>query len=182
MAKSQVIIGPDQNQISDKAILSFTTTNQGIILPLTDNNTNITHTPGTLLFNRAQRQVQMYTDSGWLSLTGNALSNTITLPTSALGAEASTARVIIGADTSSAEGVLILEANDKALILPKVDSPQENIPSPYVGTIVYGDVPNPAGGQDMTFLFVYNGQNWHIWKAGPDSGFQSDDDITLNDL
>lgn len=162
--QSQVIIGPTQESVSNKALLSFTTTNQGIVLPLVNNNVSVTHTAGTLLYNRADRQVQMYTDNGWASMTGDALANSVVLPATGPGTESSIAKVIIGADTSNAAGALVLESNDKVLILPKVDEPYNKIVNPQPGTIVYGNV--VKGGVEKTYIFIFNGESWYTWKAG----------------
>ena len=62
--------------------------------------------------------------------------------------------VIIGASTSSAVGSLILESNNKALILPKYSYPDLQIKLPVKGALVY-DVTRKA-------VVYYNGANWQV--------------------
>ena len=64
--------------------------------------------------------------------------------------------VIIGANSSSAEGVLVLESQTKALILPKIDKPHLNLINPYPGTMCY-DTHNQA-------LAVFDGSKWYFFK------------------
>ncbi|MRJ08378.1 hypothetical protein EDL99_05755 [Ornithobacterium rhinotracheale] len=63
--------------------------------------------------------------------------------------------VIIGDLQSEAKGVLIFESKDKAPVLPHVESPAKNIPSPEPGTICY----DTATGQ----VAVFDGANWYFW-------------------
>ena len=49
--------------------------------------------------------------------------------------EAATKGTVIGAESSSVDGVLVLESADKALILPRMVSPHLNIVKPMAGTI-----------------------------------------------
>lgn len=64
--------------------------------------------------------------------------------------------VIIGSNTSSANGVLILEATDKALVLPKIASPQTNVRSPYPGMICYDTTSKSVA--------VFDGKVWNFWR------------------
>ena len=70
---------------------------------------------------------------------------------------ATIAKAIIGAQTSVADGVLVLESNTKAMILPTVLDVQL-IPSPSPGMMVYV---NKAGAKRLA---VYNGRKWSFWK------------------
>lgn len=63
--------------------------------------------------------------------------------------------VIIGSETSSAKGVLILESTTRSLILPKVTS-TDLIKNPAPGMIVYLDGTNKR-------LAVFNGSKWTYW-------------------
>src|SRR5690606_13996774 len=63
---------------------------------------------------------------------------------------------IIGDDESSAEGVLVLESSDKAMILPKVASPHVNVKSPYPGMMCYDTLTDS--------LAVFDGTNWYFWR------------------
>lgn len=45
--------------------------------------------------------------------------------------------VTIGMPSGNADGVLVLEPEDKAMILPKVAVPQLNVKNPYSGMMCY---------------------------------------------
>ena len=64
------------------------------------------------------------------------------------------AKVSIGTPTST-PGILVLEDNDKAMILPLVDK-YSSVVNPSPGMMVY-DLSN-----DM--LCVFNGTVWSFWK------------------
>lgn len=64
--------------------------------------------------------------------------------------------IIIGANTSTAKGVLVLESNNKALLLPRVANAYDKIKSPEPGTLVY----DPAN----KVLSIYNGETWAFWS------------------
>lgn len=64
--------------------------------------------------------------------------------------------VIIGSETSNAQGILVLESNDKGFILPQIKDPHLNIPNPYPGFMCY-DLGRGT-------LAVFNGTNWYYWK------------------
>lgn len=66
-----------------------------------------------------------------------------------------TARTSIGT-LSTVPGILVLEDADKAMILPKVESPHLNIINPEPGTMVYDTVSHQ--------LAIYNGKVWSFWK------------------
>ena len=63
---------------------------------------------------------------------------------------------IIGADSTSVNGVLILESATKAMVLPHVNSTDEII-NPAPGMITYI---NKAGAQRLA---VFNGAKWTFW-------------------
>ncbi len=64
--------------------------------------------------------------------------------------------VVLGADSSSASGVLVLESSDKALILPKVTNPHLNMKSPTIGAMCY-DTTSKS-------IAIFNGKEWAYWK------------------
>ncbi len=64
--------------------------------------------------------------------------------------------VIIGAETSVATGILVLESTDKAMILPKISNPHLTGKSPYTGMICYDTVSKT--------LAIFDGTNWNYWK------------------
>lgn len=147
----QIAIG--KAAVDGSGLLDFVdSTTKGIILPqVEDSSTMTTVTPGTLVFDGTTSKVQ-YFDGAWKDLSLNTGVTPI-LPTSS---EANPNQgVIVGSDTSLARGVLILEASDKALILPKVIDPVTNVKSPYAGMMCYDPV--------KKVIAVFNGSEWNFW-------------------
>ena len=77
-------------------------------------------------------------------------------------ADKADAKIVIGAESSSTDGILVLESvlNNRAMILPIVEN--------------YNSIKNPSPGM-MAFLrstidsskhrlIVFNGQKWSFWK------------------
>lgn len=127
----------------------------GIVLPwVTTLPTGAALAEGVMLYDANLKKVVYYNGAAWVDLsnhTGNVdLSIQATVP------EASTKGTVIGATSSSVDGVLVLEASDKALILPKVTSPHLNIVNPMAGTICYDTT--------SKMVCIYNGTEWAFWK------------------
>ena len=106
--------------------------------------------------------MKYYNGTSWIDLSGQDpnLTNPDVMtaqPTIALAPETSASKAIIGATTSSADGVLVLESTTKAMVLPTVADVQ-NIPSPSPGMMVYV---NKTG---VKRLAVFNGTKWSFWK------------------
>jgi len=117
---------------------------------------------GTILLdaNDATNAKVKYYKGAWQDLSsgnGANISTYLSLQPSTV-LENSTKGAIIGASTSAANGVLILESANKALVLPIVES-TDNIPDPAPGMIVYI---NKAGAKRLA---VFNGSKWTFWKA-----------------
>lgn len=193
--KSQVIIGDNAGSVSanDKAILSFTSENMGIVLPIinsateTASSNNAVKVPGTLYVSRADKQVKVYmlpspqNSTGFLPLTPK-LPAAVTLPTANTSTESTqNAGVIIGSETTSQKGILVLEDDQKTLIMPSIGTitnpPHKTIKSPYIGTIGFAETENavfPTTKPSKKLLWVFNGGNksipgagqWHLWRAG----------------
>ena len=69
--------------------------------------------------------------------------------------EESSAKTSIGTPTATAE-ILVLEDNNKAMVLPKIVSPHLNIVNLSPGMIVYDP--------EEYLLCVFNGSEWTYWK------------------
>lgn len=165
---AQVAIGKTPNQPS--AILDFGPDNEtikkGIILPVLDltQNTNETYSDGTFLFDTNSMMVKVKQDGIWLDLTDegaittqyNTNNEDITTPVKLKTSEDIGEGVIIGSETSTAKGVLVLESENKALILPRVADPHLNIPKPVAGTICYDTTSDS--------LAIFDGKVWSYWK------------------
>lgn len=170
-AYSQVIIGdnvgtaPANNKIS--VLLEFANTNdKGIVLP-TVRTKPTNPTEGTIILDASNSatsaRIKYYngiSGDGWVDLSGkdgevtNFLSSQ---PTTSQVTEEISSKAIIGATSSNADGVLVLESPDKAMVLPIV-SDVNNIPSPSPGMMVYV---NKTGAKRLA---VFNGSVWSFWK------------------
>jgi hypothetical protein len=174
---SQVIIGNTTGTVpagqKTSVLLEFAAgQNKGIILPYVR---TIPAGPGlvegTLILDATdatKAKIKYYNGiispgsmDGWIDLSnGNTADITTTLntqPTSAMITEELSAKVIIGADSTSAEGVLVLESDTKAMVLPMVTS-TDDVPDPSPGMLVYI---NKIGAKRLA---LYNGESWTFWK------------------
>ena len=175
-ANAQVIIGDAVGTAAVKTsvLLEFAANqNKGLILPYVRTK-SLTPTEGTILLDASepsgtpgtQARVKYYAGSvkGWVDLSGqdanlnstNVLANFATEQPSTI-TETATSKAIIGAQTTAADGVLVLESTTKAMVLPTVADVQ-NIPSPSPGMMVYI---NKTGAKRLA---VYNGSKWSFWK------------------
>lgn len=149
---AQVAIEKTPDNLS--GILDFApNTTKGIILPnVTDVTTMTNITPGTLVYDLKTARGKYY-DGAWKDLTYQSGTAPSVLPGNDIAANNG---VIIGDATSTAEGVLVLEAPDKALILPQINDPVTNVKSPVAGMICYDPV--------KKLMCVYNGKDWYFYK------------------
>lgn len=154
----QVSIGKDKVN-GTATILDFNETNntRGIILSAVNNVSNAlatvsTNNNGTFLLDKSDNKIKMYENNVWVALSNvgdssNAFINT----TSEIGEG-----IIIGSETTQSKGVLVLESDNKAMVLPKIANPHTTVKSPYPGMICY-DTMNKA-------LAVFDGKVWNYWK------------------
>lgn len=159
---SQLIFGDAVGTAADKTsvLMEFANAgNRGFILPYVTNKTGIS-TPGSIIVdatNAASSKVQYYNGTTWvdLSVQPSNVSSYLTIQPGTR--ENASAKVIVGSNTSSANGVLVLESTDKAMVLPVVTSYQ-NIINPAPGTMVLVD------NSGLKSLAVYNGSQWSFWS------------------
>ncbi|MFY1045657.1 hypothetical protein [Chryseobacterium sp. GP-SGM7] len=107
---------------------------------------------GTFIFDRLTKKVRFYENSAWKDMSDEG--NILTLVPFA-GSEIGKG-VIIGASSSSAKGVLVLEAADKALVLPHILNPDLTVINPYPGMMCYDTKSNS--------IAIFDGINWNYWK------------------
>lgn len=120
-----------------------------LILDVNDKIVKYRNSP-TTWFNLSKNETTVVDGTTNFDTTGvvdTALQNGLT--------DAPTAKVSIGT-SSAVPGILVLEDTNKAMVLPKVPSPHENIVNPEPGTIAYDTVTKQ--------LAVYNGKVWSFWK------------------
>lgn len=149
---AQVAIGKPSVS-STSASLDFESGNRGLILPWVTSITN--PVAGTLIYDAIDKKVKVKLNptGSWQDLSINAGAVNLALQTPLT--ERTNAKVSIGTPTST-PGILVLEANDKAMVLPKIDSPHLKIVNPEPGTIVFDTVKQQ--------LLVYNGIEWTFWN------------------
>ena len=170
-AFSQVIIGDEVGtaDVKTSVLLEFAKNqNKGIILPyVTSLPTGTGLVGGTLILDATvatKAKVKYYNETTWVDLSsgneasvGGAIASQQQPTIPSVPVEDTAAKAIIGATSSSADGVLVLESLSKAMILPIVKSTND-ILSPAPGMMVYIDKPGARR------LAVYNGANWTYWK------------------
>ncbi|MCS3529885.1 hypothetical protein [Chryseobacterium sp. JUb7] len=147
-------IGFEKPTVDGSGLLDFPTgTTKGIILPQVNNSANMTDTSaGTLVFDGTTSKVKYYNGTAWVDLTGQVGTSRSLLA----GTEQNRSKgVIIGAPDSTAKGVMVLESQNKALILPKIINPAANVKSPSAGMMCYDPV--------AKLVCFYNGSNWAFW-------------------
>lgn len=136
---------------NSSVLLEFGSDAKGIILPSL--STIPANVGGTFIVNTNNKTVQVYENNSWTNLSniGELVNHSFINSGTDVGKG-----VIMGATTSSREGVLVLESSTKAMILPKSANPHSNIKSPVSGTILYDTA--------SSTLAVYDGVNWSYWK------------------
>jgi hypothetical protein len=154
--QAQVAIG--KQSVDGAAILDFApNTTNGIILPVVRTlPTGAGASDGTILINGvnlAAAKAQARVNGAWIDISDD-IRNLSSLSLNTTAEQGTIA--IMGAGTSSASGVLVLEATDKALVLPKVANAESEIKSPVVGTMVY-DLYSKS-------LAIFDGAKWNFWK------------------
>lgn len=140
---------------SASSSLEFGSENRGLVLPwVTDTAAVQNVVNGTLIFDTSDKKVKVYQNNAWKDLSVDLNGTADTSLQDALS-DNPNAKVSIGTP-SSVTGILVLEDNNKAMILPKVSSPHLNIISPAAGMIVYDT--------DKKQLAIFNGSVWTFWS------------------
>ncbi|WP_417431879.1 hypothetical protein [Halpernia sp.] len=165
MANAQVIIGDNIGTAATKTsvLLEFAAgQNKGIILPYV-RTLPTSPTEGTLILDATTASTARvkYYNGTWKDLSGQNADITSALANQPTGiTESSTSKAVIGANTSSADGVLVLESTTKAMVLPQVNDVQD-IVNPSPGMIVYVNKTN------ANLFAVFNGSKWSFWEPTP---------------
>lgn len=179
IADAQVIIGDEVGTAANKTsvLLEFAAgQNKGIIVPYVRTlPTGNALVGGSIILDAripsaAKMRYYNAVTTTWVDLSGAAASGDLTSlmntsqPTEAQAPELTNSKAIIGAASSSADGVLVLESNTKAMVLPIVGLIDDagimrvNVPNPSPGMMVYV---NTTGAKRLA---VYNGAKWSFWK------------------
>ena len=134
-------------------LLDFSaSTTKGIILPAVE---TLPTSPanGTFVLDRNDRKIKMRQPSVWIELSESGSIASL-VPYS--GTSDNTRKTVMGARESGANGVLVLESTNKALVLPHVANPHSTVKSPYPGMMCYDTVKKA--------LAVFDGSVWNYWK------------------
>jgi hypothetical protein len=151
---AQIAIG--KTNVDGAGLLDFNI-GKGLILPWVE-TAGTADDNGTLIFDTSDNKVKARINGVWEDLSENSGSlNTIKTNkvNQHLLKTENEINTIIGSPTPTANGVLVLESSDKALILPKMPSPHLNMVDPEPGTVVYDTVSN--------LMCVFNGEEWTFW-------------------
>lgn len=153
IVKGQVAIGKTNVTNSSVSLEFANTENRGLILPYVENNSGISQN-GTIIYNTSDHKVKYLKSGTWFDLSVDT-TGTADLSIQTTKTENTGAKVSIGSPTSTA-GILVLEASNKAMILPKVSNPHLNLINPAAGMMVYDT--------NARQLAIYNGSVWSFWK------------------
>ena len=163
---AQVIIGDATGTAATKTsvLLEFAAgQNKGLIVPyVRELPSGAALVGGTIVLDAVdatKARMKFYAGAdGWKDLSGQAADISTALADQPLTPiSENNAKAIIGASTSTADGVLVLESNTKAMVLPTVADVQDII-NPSPGMMVFI---NKSGAKRLA---VYNGSKWSFWK------------------
>lgn len=150
-------IGINSNIRSSNSVLlefnNHSNNNMGITLPVVD-TTSTQMVMGTILFDKSDSRIKYKDDKEWVSLSyvegdleryiGNNSNDT-------------QRKIVIGDNNNSATpGLLVLESQNKAMVLPHVINPMVNVKNPYPGMICY----DPT----IKAMYLFDGRYWNIWR------------------
>ncbi|NML71787.1 hypothetical protein HHL23_18590 [Chryseobacterium sp. RP-3-3] len=154
---AQVAIG--KNSVTNSSVsLEFGMDNRGLLLPWVTSAGSVTGAvDGTMIYDITDKKVKYRKNGSWfdLSIDNTGIVNT-TLQDALVEQTSAKTAVGINAATDGTSGILVLTDTNKAMILPKVDSPHLNIINPAAGMIVYDNVKHQ--------LAIFNGTVWSFWK------------------
>lgn len=154
--KAQVAIG--KPEVTNSSVsLEFGSEPRGIILTWVQKADNVTGpVDGTIIFDVETKDVKVKENGTWVNFTDLSTGNANTTLQDGL-TEKTEAKVSIGAPVIPAvQGILVLEDNNKAMILPKTNSPYSTIVNPEPGTIVFDTVKQQVA--------VFDGTKWTFWN------------------
>jgi len=159
--KLQGQIGINTTTMTNSSVLlEFSNESKGIILPQVSSVNNTV--AGTFVFDAVDKSVKVKEEKNnsvnenWTNLTQNSIAGKLHNFANAGGDNSGTAGVIIGSLSSTKPGAVVLESTTKALVLPKVNNPQNSLKGSVAGTMVFDT--------ESGMLAVYDGSTWSYWK------------------
>lgn len=157
---AQVAIGKEAVLNSSVSLEFGETENRGMVLPwVTSTGAVAGAVDGTMVYDLSDHKVKVKYAGGWKDLSVDLTGVTGTaVDIQNAATENTDAKVSIGTPTTAAPaaGILVLEDQTKAMVLPKVASPHLNIINPAPGMMVYDTTAKQ--------LAVFNGTVWSFWK------------------
>lgn len=154
---AQVAMGKT-NVNGTQTILDFedsSSNTKGIILPAVSTLPTVSATTtanGTFLFDKNDFRIKVKENGSWKILSDTGSGTNLVTNSSA----ETSGKAIIGSNASNANGVLVLESTNKAVIFPKIANPHSSVQNPYPGMICYDTVSKS--------LAVFDGTRWSYWK------------------
>lgn len=145
-------IGFGTNNIRGANLIDFGINKvNGIVLPYNQNTPKAVG--GTLRVELNSSKIQYFNDTDWIDLTEEGLINTQVNN----GIENNLEQgVVISDKDSQSPGVLVLESDNKAMVLPHVENPHLTIINPPTGMICYDIVSKT--------IAIFNGMKWFFYK------------------
>lgn len=144
----------EKSQADGDGLLDFPSNGtKGILLPIVE-TLPINASAGTLLMDKNDKIIKMNVESVWVPLSDSGAVTSAVFNTN--GEIPGQNRIIMGAATTAAPGILVLESSSKALVLPKIANPHINVKSPYPGMICYDTISKS--------MAVFDGLKWSYWK------------------
>lgn len=129
---------------------------KGLILP-TVNTLDARTVDGTILFDGQSFQFKVKQNGEWVAM--NELKPNVRLNVSEINLyrDKEEGGIIIGDENEVAvRGALVLASKDKAMVLPKIKTPDVKVVDPYVGMICYDTESN--------MLAMFDGVEWNYWE------------------
>ena len=156
---AQVIIGTGKVQPTNASVsLEFGTEEKGIVLPWVTSAQVVKDAgalDGTLIFDLTDKKVKLLANNSWFDfsvLSNGVVDSSLQDPLT----ENENAKVSIGVPKMpTVNGILVLEDNNKGMVLPQVLS-YTNITSPAAGMMVFDT--------SKKLLCFFNGAKWSFWK------------------
>lgn len=155
---AQMAIGKNEISSPDVSLEFSDTENRGILLPWVISHSSVLNAvDGTFIYDTSDQSIKHMKNGNWFDLSKHN-NGKVDSSLQDNETERIEAKVVIGnnAVSDSTPGILVLSDSDKAMVLPKVENPHENIINPAPGTMVY-DTTNKL-------LAVFNGTVWTFWK------------------
>ncbi|WP_228429821.1 hypothetical protein [Chryseobacterium binzhouense] len=175
LAFAQVRIGAVNsvsNTSSTSVLLEFgTDDDKGIILPYVETVPSGTNDAkgGTIIFDvsaNSEYKVKVKNENaGWSDLSrlsgySASVESVVKTPQASPLSDKAGAKAVIGNSATATDGVLVLDAADKAMVLPIVSN-YTNISNPSPGMMAFLKHPTDSAKHR---LIVFNGQKWTFWR------------------